>query len=76
MWYYICLAFLMVGCLIFARMNSAYHPDLLFKRYIRVKSTKLQKALILQTNPCDQKSVNRKQYRNKFLIAGIVSYLL
>lgn len=76
MWYYICLTFIMLVDLMCARMNSAYHPDLLFKRYIRVKSTKLQKAMILQTNPCDQKSVNRKQYRNKFLISGIVSYLL
>ena len=76
MWYYIFVAFIIFGGLVFARINSAYHPNLLIKKYIVLKSPKTQKILISQSNPLDIKIDNRKEYRNKLTVLGFVCYIL
>lgn len=76
MWYYIFVAFIILGSLIFARINSAYHPDLLVKKHIVLKSKKAQLFFISQSNPLDMKIDNRKEYRNKLTVLGLTFYIL
>lgn len=76
MWYYIFLVFILLGCLLLARINSAYHPNLLIKKYVFVKSKKLQKLFIFQSNPLEIKIDNKKDYQDKIVVVGFVSYIL
>lgn len=76
MWYYIFVAFLLLCGFFFARINAAYHHLLLIKTFVTVKSSKLPRLLIMQSNPLDMKGDNRKEYRNRFAVLGLVFYCL
>ena len=76
MWYYIFIAFIMVGGYIVSRLNSPYHHDMLFKRHINIKSHKWQKLLIWQSDPFGGHNDNKKAYRGKMTILGLVLYIL
>ena len=76
MWYYIFMAFIIFGNLIFARINSAYHPALLVKKHIVLKSKKAQLFFISQSNPLEMKIDNRKEYQNKLTVLGLTFYIL
>jgi len=76
MWYYIFVAFIILGGWLFARINSAYHPDLLVKKYIVLKSKKAQLFFISQSNPLEMEIDNRKEYRNKLTVLGLTFYVL
>ncbi len=58
-----------------ARINSAYHPKLIFKKYINLKNQKLAKLLIDPASPFS-KANNAKANRNKMTIVGILCYSL
>ena len=75
MWYYIFTSFILVGGYIFARLNSPYHHDMLFKRHINIKSRKWQKLLIWQSDPFGGPSDNKKAYIGKLTIHGICFYI-
>ena len=75
MWYYIFIAFIMVGGYIVSRLNSPYHHDMLFKRHINIKSHKWQKLLIWQSDPFGGHHDNKKEYRGKLTIHGICFYI-
>ena len=75
MWYYIFTSFILVGGYIFARLNSPYHHDMLFKRHINIKSHKWQKLLIWQSDPFGGHHDNKKAYRGKLTIHGICFYI-
>ena len=75
MWYYIFVGFIMIGGIILSRLNSAYHHEMLFKRRIIIKNTKLQKLLIWQSDPFGGHNDNKKAYRGKMTIHGICFYI-
>lgn len=75
MWYYIFVGFIMIGGIIFSRLNSAYHHEMLFKRHINIKNVKLQKLLILQSDPFGNHNDNLKAYQGKMTIHGICFYI-
>ena len=62
--------------LLTARLNSAYHPDLLFKRHILVRNEKVQKLFIGQSKPGDGTLKNRKEYRNNWSVLGLLFYFM
>lgn len=77
MWYYIFISFLLLSGLFITRLNSAYHPDLIFKKHIVINNKKLQKLLIFQSDPTgNTKNKNKAENRNRFLILGIVFYII
>lgn len=57
-----------------ARANSAYHPHLLFRRYVVIRNQTLSKLLIDQTDPVKIRRKNTKSNRNKLLYSGIIFY--
>ena len=69
------LFFLLTG-LVLARLNTAYHPDLILKRHIEIKNEKIARLLICGNNPADAKVENAEENRNKILYLGIAFYLL
>ena len=75
MWYYIFVGFIMIGGIILSRLNSAYHHEMLFKRHINIKNSKLQKLLIWQSDPFGGHNDNEKAYRGKMTIHGICFYI-
>ena len=75
MWYYIFTSFILVGGYIFARLNSPYHHDMLFKRHINIKNPTWQKLLIWQSDPFGGPHDNKKAYRGKLTIHGICFYI-
>ena len=56
------------------RTNSAYHPHLLFRRYVIVKNKTIAKLFISQTDPAGSTAKNAQANRNKLSFAGIVFY--
>ncbi len=74
MWYYIVTSFILVGGLLLARLNSAYHHEMLFKRHINIKNPRWQKLLIWQSDPRGGHNNNKKAYRGKMTILGISFY--
>ena len=76
MWYYIVVTFVLLGCLLFARINSAYHPDLLIKKHIVIKRKGLARLLIMESDPRELKIDNKEKYRDKLLILGLICYVL
>lgn len=75
MWYYIIVGFIMIGGIILSRLNSAYHHEMLFKRHINIKNSKLQKLLIWQSDPFGGHNDNKKAYQGKMTIHGICFYV-
>ena len=76
MWYYIYLTFFLLSGLGVARVNSAYHPALLMRGHITVRSPRLQGLLIMQSHPLDIKRDNRQEYRKKLTLLGLACYVL
>ena len=74
MWYYIIVSFIMIGDIILSRLNSAYHHEMLFKRHINIRNSKLQKLLIWQSDPFGGHNDNQKAYRGKMTILGLSFY--
>lgn len=58
-----------------ARMNTAYNPNLLFKKYVTIHNTTIAKILISQSD-VTTRAKNKKSDRNKLLLSGIVFYSL
>ena len=75
MWYYIYISLLCIGNIFLSRLNSAYHPDIILKWHVNIKSKRLAKALIWQSNPFGGTFQNKKEYRSKITILGICSYI-
>ena len=67
------LPMLLLLVLITARMNTAYHPHLLFKKHIKIKSTFWTKLLISQSDPVTN-AKNKRADKNKLLLPGLVFY--
>ncbi len=67
--------FLLVGIVI-ARFNTAYHGNLIFKRYIEIKNKKLARLLIWGGDPSTSGQDNAPENTNKILWLGVVFYLL
>lgn len=67
--------FLLFIIFIGARMNTTYHPHLLFKKYVIIKNQTLAKLLIGQSDPVNSRAKNAKSNRNKLSYAGIVFYI-
>lgn len=65
----------MIFGIILSRLNSAYHHEMLFKRHINIKSSKLQKLLIWQSDPFGNSNDNKKAYQGKMTIHGICFYV-
>ena len=76
MWYYIIIGVLLLFGLWIARFNTAYHHDKLFKCHINIKDVRLQKLLIWQSDPFGGHNDNKKAYRGKMTILGLVLYIL
>lgn len=57
-------------------LNSAYHPHLRFKKYIRIKNKFLQKILISDRNPGNNHRKNNKSNLDKLSIIGLIFYIL
>ena len=68
--------FLLLIVFIMARNNSAYHPHLLFKRYVVIKNKTVSMLLIGQSDPANGRTKNAKANRNKLTYAGIMFYSL
>lgn len=66
--------FALLGVLLGAYLNSCYHPQLLFKKFIVIKNTVLMKVLINPNDPVDNRCKNAKANRNKLTYAGLVGY--
>ncbi len=64
--------FIVVTAIVFSRLNTMYHPELMVKRYITVKNRKLSKLLIANTNPDLPKNKNEKAYTDRLLVPGVV----
>ena len=65
--------------LLYANMNTAYHPHLQFKKYIKIKNPKLAKLLINKLDPLcigPGRRKNRKANQNKLLVAGLIFYII
>ena len=58
-----------------ARLNSAYHHDMLFKRHISIKNNQWQKLFIWQSDPFGERKDNKKAYQNKMTLLGVVFYI-
>lgn len=76
MWFFVLIGMLLVLALFAARLNSAYHPDLIFKKHLVIRRAALAKFFISSSNPCSYRMRNRKEYRNKLLVSGVVFYSL
>lgn len=59
---------------IMARVNSTYHPHLLFKRYVIIKNKTVSALLIGQSDPANGNTKNAKPNRNKLTYSGIIFY--
>lgn len=59
-----------------ARMNTAYHPHLRFKKYVVIKNRTAARLLIDQSDLVNSRIKNAAANRNKLLCAGIVFYVL
>ena len=76
MWYYIIIGVLLLFGLWIARFNTAYHHDKLLKYHINIKDVRLQKLLIWQSDPFGGHNDNKRAYRGKMTILGLVLYIL
>lgn len=68
------LFLLMLINLIVARNNTAYHPRMIVKKYIKINNKVVAKIFISQSDPGGTRAKNLKTNRNKMLYAGIVFY--
>ena len=66
--------FYLLFVLLFIRLNTSYHPQLLFRKYRIIRSPWLGKLLISQQKPGHHQRINDAANRNKLLIAGMVFY--
>ena len=66
---------LLILILFGARINTAYNPNLIFKKYVTVHNTAVAKILISQSDIISR-AKNKKSDRNKLLLSGIVFYCL
>ena len=66
---------LLILILFGARINTAYNPNLLFKKYIAIHNTTVAKILISQSD-VTSRTKNKKSDRYKLLLSGIVFYCL
>ncbi len=57
-----------------ARMNSAYHPKLLFKKYIKLRNPLAIKLLVSKYDPAKNQVKNAKGNQDKLLYGGAVFY--
>ncbi len=76
MLYFLLLGVLVIGALIFTRLNTVYHPKLLFKKHIIVNDDKLQIFLISRVNLEDFKTEAAKEHQNKLLYLGLIEYVI
>lgn len=67
--------FLLIG-IFMARLNTAYHPDLILKGYVEIKNKKLASLLIWGRNSADIKQDNEPEYQSRILWIGVAFYLL
>ena len=58
------------------RINSAYHPDLVIKKHVAVRSKWIQNVCIMKSCPLNIEKENPKEYHNKMTVLGMVSYVL
>ena len=69
------LFYLLIGwCISF--FNSAYHPDLLFRKYVTIKSKFWQKILICKMDPTKRGAKSKEEYQDRLLVSGIVFYAI
>ena len=61
--------------LLYARLNSAYHPDFLFKKHIILKSNKLSKLLVSDRCMFGFKKHTKNENRDKMSVAGVILYV-
>lgn len=66
--------FFILFVFLMARANSAYHPHLLFRRYVVIRNQTLSKLLIDQADPVKIRRKNTKSNRNKLSYSGIIFY--
>ena len=72
----VCYLLFLFFSLVFVRMNTTYHPNLIFKKHIVIHRPTLAKLLVANFSPVDEKKDIESQYRNKLLLLGIVFYVL
>jgi len=60
------------------RLNSSYHPHLLYRKYIRINNDILKKILIDKSLPCGSSIYrkNNKNNLNKLSIIGLIYYIV
>ncbi len=68
------LPFLWLLVLAGARINTAYHPSLIFKRYIKLKSQAAARVFISKYDPLRKTAKNAKANQNKLLYLGLIFY--
>lgn len=59
-------------------MNTTYDDDLLFKKYIIIKNSKLASFLIKQikiSTVKNSRAKSKKEHRNKLLLPGLIFYI-
>lgn len=64
--------FVVAIAIVFSRLNTMYHPELIVKKYVTVKNRKLSKLLIANTNPDFLKNKDSKSYTDRLLVPGVV----
>lgn len=67
---------LLLGCIFYARLNSVYHPDLLFKKHIVLKNSRLSKILVSGVIMLDFNKSIKNEHREKMSVAGIILYIV
>lgn len=76
MLYFLLLGLLIIGALMLTRLNTVYHPKLLFKKYFTVNDRKLQKLLISKVNLENFETESPKEHHNKLLYLGLIEYII
>ncbi len=65
---------LLLVCIFYTRLNSVYHPDLLFKKYVVLRNSTLSKILVSGLISLNFKG-QKNESREKISIVGIILYI-